>query len=191
MEALFALLSRLGPISDDLKVEISGRLQFAEFKKKQTILEQGKVCDHLFFVSKGLLRAYYDKDGEDVTSWFMMDNDFIVSVLSFFERTKSHEAIEALEDCELAYIHYDDLMYLYAHSLEFNIIGRKLTEYYYCRSEERLLAMRKQKASDRYDFLLQNHPQLIKRVPSAYIASYLGISRETLSRIKSSSKIIY
>ncbi|MDR6570043.1 MULTISPECIES: Crp/Fnr family transcriptional regulator [Chitinophaga] len=191
MEALFTLLSQLGPVSDDLKAKISNKLQFAEFKRKQIVLKQEDVCDHLFFVSKGLLRAYYDKDGEDVTSWFMMDNDFIVSVLSFFERSKSHEAIEALEDCELAYIHYDDLMYLYAHSLEFNIIGRKLTEYYYCRSEERLLAMRKQKASDRYDFLLQKHPELIKRVPSAYIASYLGISRETLSRIRSSSRIIY
>ncbi|MET3879215.1 Crp/Fnr family transcriptional regulator [Chitinophaga sp. OAE865] len=184
MEALFTLLSQLGPISEDLKSQISARLQFANIKRKQTVLMRGRVCDHLFFVSKGLLRAYYEKDTEEITSWFMMENDFFVSVLSFFKRIKSYEAIEALEECELVYISYDDLMDLYATSLEFNIIGRKLTEHYYCKSEERLLAIRKQTAVEKMEFLMRNNPGLLERVPSKYIASYLGITQETFSRIK-------
>ncbi|SKD09836.1 cAMP-binding domain of CRP or a regulatory subunit of cAMP-dependent protein kinases [Chitinophaga ginsengisegetis] len=184
MDTLFALLSQLGPVSEELKSQISAKLQFAKFKRKQTILWQGNVCDNLFFVSKGLLRAYYEKDNEEITSWFMMENDFIISVLSFFRRIKSYESIEALESCELIYITYDDLMELYANSLEFNIIGRKLTEHYYCKSEERLLAIRKQTALEKYEFLMQNYPDLTQRVPSKYIASYLGITQETFSRIK-------
>lgn len=184
MEALFALLSQLGPISEDLISQISSRLQFVSIKRKQTVLMQGRVCDHLFFVSKGLLRAYYEKDAEEITSWFMMENDFFISVLSFFRRIKSYETIEALEDCELVYISYEDLMGLYATSLEFNIIGRKLTEHYYCKSEERLLAIRKQTAVERFELLLQNSPGLIDRVPLKYIASYLGITQATFSRMR-------
>jgi CRP-like cAMP-binding protein len=185
MDSLFSLLSQLGSISDELENQISSKLEFITLPKKHVLLKQGDVCNHLFFVSKGLLRAYYEKDGEDVTSWFMMENDFIISVLSFFNRIPSYESIEVLENCELIYIHHDGLMELYANSLEFNIIGRKLTEYYYCRSEERLMALRKQKAPEKYEFLLQNHPEIIKRVPAKFIASYLGISSETFSRIKS------
>ncbi|WP_142688235.1 Crp/Fnr family transcriptional regulator [Chitinophaga polysaccharea] len=184
MDALFTLLSQLGPISEDLKSQIAARLQFVSIKRRQTVLTQGKICDHLFFVSKGLLRAYYEKDTEEITSWFMMENDFFISVLSFFRRMKSYETIVAMEDCELIYISYDDLMDLYATSLEFNIIGRKLTEYYYCKSEERLLAIRKQTAVERVEFLMQNSPGLIDRVPLKYIASYLGVTRETFSRIR-------
>lgn len=184
MDALFTLLSQLGPVSEDLKSQISAKLQFVSIKRKQTVLIQGRVCDHLFFVSKGLLRAYYEKDAEEITSWFMMENDFFISVLSFFRRIKSYETIVAMEDCELVYISYDDLMDLYATSLEFNIIGRKLTEHYYCKSEERLLAIRKQTAVERVEFLMQNSPGLIDRVPLKYIASYLGVTRETFSRIR-------
>ncbi|HWV65077.1 Crp/Fnr family transcriptional regulator, partial [Chitinophaga sp.] len=131
-----------------------------------------------------LLRAYYEKGTEEITSWFMMENDFFISVLSFFRRIKSYETIVTMEDCELVYISYDDLIDLYATSLEFNIIGRKLTEYYYCKSEKRLLAIRKQTAVERVEFLMQNNPALIDRVPLKYIASYLGVTRETFSRIR-------
>src|SRR4051812_25187803 len=140
MNPLISLLSDLGTVSEELEQQICSKLKFASFQKKDLILKQGTICNHLFFVTKGLLRAYYDKDDEEITSWFMMENDFIVSVLSFFNNIPSYEAIQALEDCELMYIHRDDLLDLYANSLEFNIIGRKLTEYYYCRSEERLMS---------------------------------------------------
>lgn len=185
MNSLFALLSQLGPISNELENKISDKLKFLQLRKKEILLQQGDTCNHLYFVNKGLLRAYYEKDLEDTTSWFMMENDFIISVLSFFRRIPSYESIQALENCELVYIRHDDLMDLYATSLEFNIIGRKLTEYYYCKCEERLLSIRRQSAAEKYEFLLANHKTLLDRVQAKFIASYLGISKETLSRIKS------
>jgi len=185
MNSLFTLLSQLGPISNELENKISDKLKFLQLRKKEILLRQGDTCNHLYFVNKGLLRAYYEKDLEDTTSWFMMENDFIISVLSFFRRIPSYESIEALENCELVYIHHDDLMDLYASSLEFNIIGRKLTEHYYCKCEERLLSIKRQSAAEKYEFLLLHHKTLLERVQAKFIASYLGISKETFSRIKS------
>ncbi|SEW53306.1 Crp/Fnr family transcriptional regulator [Chitinophaga arvensicola] len=185
MDSLFSLLSTLGTISQDLKNEINNKLKIMTLQKGEMLLRQEEVCNHLFFVSKGLLRAYYEKDEEDITSWFMMENDFIVSVQSFFRRIPSHESIQALENCELACIHHDDLMDIYANFLEFNIIGRKLTEHYYCKCDERLLGMRKQRASEKYDFLLEHHNELLLRVPTKFIASYLGVASRTFSRMRS------
>jgi len=184
METLFETISQIGNVSEDLKKDISQKLQYKKYKKKDILLNQGEICDHLYFVSKGLLRAYYEKEGKDICSWFMKEMDFIIAVCSFFQRVPSNESIQALSDCELCYIHYDDLMELYNKHLEFNTIGRRLTEHYYCLSEERLVGMRNQTAAEKYNFMLAHYPALVERVPSMYLASYLGIARETLSRIK-------
>lgn len=184
MESLFETISQIGNVSEDLKKDISQKLQYKNYKKKDILLNQGEICDHLYFVSKGLLRAYYEIEGKDICSWFMKEMDFIIAVSSFFQREPSIESIQALSDCELCYIHHDDLMELYEKHLEFNTIGRRLTEYYYCLSEKRLMCMRNQTAAEKYNFLLVYYPTLVERVPNMYLASYLGIARETLSRIK-------
>ena len=116
----------------------------------------------------------------------MKENDVIFSVESFLNQTPSYENIQTLEDSNLYYIEYDELQYLYNNCLEFNFIGRVLTEKYYKLSEQRLYSLRMQKANERYNFILNHFPQIILRVPSKYIASYLGISEETLSRIRAS-----
>ncbi len=79
---------------------------------------------------------------------------------------------------------YDELQYIYRHFPEFNFIGRVLTEKYYCQSEQRLFSLRMQRSQEKYDYLIAHHPDLILRVPAKYIASYLGITEVTLSRIK-------
>ena len=116
----------------------------------------------------------------------MKESDVIVSVESFFSQTPSYENIETIENSHLYYIDYTELQYLFNNCLEFNFVGRVLTEKYYKLSEQRLYSLRMQKAADRYDFILNHFPQIILRVPSKYIASYLGITEETLSRIRAS-----
>ena len=108
-----------------------------------------------------------------------------ISIESFFLQKPSYESIQALEETVLHYVSYKDLQYMYRQFPEFNFIGRVLTEKYYSQSEQRLYAIRMQRADERYGYLMQNLPELIQRVPSSYIASYLGITLETLSRIKS------
>jgi len=124
----------------------------------------------------------------EVCSWFMSEGDIIVSVESFFEQQKSYESIQALEDMVVYYISYQELEHIYRHYTEFNFIGRMLLQKYYKLSEQRLYSMRMQTAVQRYQFLLEHFPEIIKRVSTTDIASYLGITRETLSRIKSPIK---
>lgn len=181
---LFQIIARLGPVSPELELHLNEKLLYKSFPKKHIILHQGEVCNHLYFVAKGLLRVYYERNGEDTSNWFMMENDFVISVNSFYKRTPSAESIEVLEDCELIYIHYDDLMEIYERHKEFNIIGRKLTELYYCKSEERIQSLRGHQAAEKYEFLLINYPEIVHRVSVGYLASYLGITLQTLSRIR-------
>jgi CRP-like cAMP-binding protein len=147
------------------------------------LLKEGQVANYIYFIERGLVRSYYLKDGNEVCSWFMKEGDVIISVNSFFNRIPSYEYLQAIEDTTVYFIHYDQLQNIYKKFIEFNIVGRILTEKYYQLSEERLFLMRRQKASERYNHLLEHHPEILQRVPRTYIASYLGITLETLSRI--------
>ena len=114
----------------------------------------------------------------------MKEGDVIISVESYFKQQPSKENIQAIEDCELICISYDDLQVIYTKFPEFNFIARILTEKYYTLSEQRLFSLRMQRANERYAYLMRDYPEIIQRVPSTFIASYLGITLETLSRIK-------
>jgi hypothetical protein len=103
----------------------------------------------------------------------MKEGDLCVSVESFFKQKESYENIQAIEDSSVLYMDYKDLQYMYRTYPESNFIGRVLTEVYYTLSEQRLYSLRMQKASERYYYLIQNHTDLIQRVPSKYLASYL------------------
>ncbi len=183
-ENLLQLFNSIIPISPPLKERLSETLKTKIFKKNQVLLKEGQVCDYIYFIEQGYLRSYYLKEDKEITAWFMKENDIIISVNSFFKREPSYEYIQTIEDSRLHYIHYDELQKIYKDFVEFNIVGRVLTEMYYTLSEERLYGMRSQTAEERFAFLLDKHPEIIHRTPRSYIASYLGISFETLSRIR-------
>lgn len=184
-EHLFYSLEVICPLSDALKERMNDILQTKELKKKDFLLRESQVCNHIYFTQKGLLRSFWIKDGKEITSWFMKEGDVIISVNSFYTRQPSYEYIQTIEDSIVHYVHYDELQSLYNNFIEFNIIGRVLTEKYYTLSEERLYSMRKQKAEERFKFLLDKYPEILQRCPGKYIATYLGVSEETFSRIKS------
>lgn len=185
MEQLLEYLHSIHPISESLLEYLSLNLKEKKLKKKDFLLKKGHVNKEICFVHSGLLRCFYMIDDKEVSSWFMKEGDVIISVESFFTQKESFESIQAVEDCELYYITYEELQFVYQHYAEFNFIGRVLTERYYCLSEQRLYSMRMQRAPDRYLYLLKHHAELILRVPSKYLASYLGIAEPTLSTIKS------
>jgi CRP-like cAMP-binding protein len=114
----------------------------------------------------------------------MKEGDVIISIESFFLQKPGYEYIQALEECEVYYIEYDELQQFYRDFPEFNATGRILTEKYYCQSEQRLYSMRMQRAPERYAYLQEHQPELLQRVASKYIASYLGLTEVTFSRIK-------
>jgi CRP-like cAMP-binding protein len=187
-EVLIQSISKIHPLSQTLIERLSEVTHQVTFPRKTCLLDHGEVCDKVYFIEKGLARAFYLKKDQEITSWFMQENDFIFSVNSFYGQKPSYESMELLEDSILTALGFNDLQSIYKDFHEFNIIGRVLTEYYYTLSEERTFSLRLQSARDRYESLLKMHPEIFNRVPLKYIASYLGMSPETISRLRSRSK---
>jgi len=171
-------------MSDDLVLHLSQILKTKELRKRDYLLKAGHICRIICFIKTGLIRCFYIKGDNEVCSWFMKEGDVIVSIESFFEQKESYESIQALEDCTLYYIEYAELQNIYRQFPEFNFIGRVLTEKYYKLWAQQLYGLRMQPATDRYKWLLQNHPELILRIPAKYLASWLGITEVMLSKIK-------
>lgn len=184
-ESLLLLCKSLYPISHALQKAIVNESEIVNVKKKTILLNAGEKSNDIYFIKSGAARVYYlEKDGAEITSWFLFENEFLISVYSFFTGQPSFEYLETLEDCTLIVLKRTALHQLYEQFLEFNVIGRKLTEYYYIRNETQANELRTLTAKERYQQLMRNNPKLINRVSLGYIASYLGVSQETLSRIR-------
>jgi len=185
MELLLQYLNSIYPLSAPCITQLSVLLKERTIEKKNFLLKAGHVCHSIYFIQQGLLRCYYLKADTEVCSWFMKEGDIIISVESFYRQIKSYESIQALEDCTVWYVTYEELEAIYNSFPEFNFVGRVLTEKYYCLSEQRLYSMRMMRSDERYHYLLEHSPELILRVPAKYLASYLGLSEAHLSVIKS------
>ncbi len=181
---LYQLFNNIFPISIELQNELTNLLKEEKVAKKEFILKEGEVCKNIYFIESGYFKSFHLRDGKEIVQWFMKTNDVIISVNSFYNQVLSYEFIQATEDSIVHFISYENLEYLYKNFMELNFIGRHLTQHYYALSEQRLFSMRKQKAEDRYLFLLNTHPEIIQNASRTDIASYLGISLETLSRIR-------
>lgn len=182
---LFSIFDMIYPISYELKKSIMQKSNIIEIKKKTVILEAGKDSRFIYFIISGGARVYYvDKGGREINTWFLFENELLISVFGFFTGLPSFEFIEVIEDSKLIAVEREKLEEMYREFLEFNYIGRKLTESYYIRNEEQANSLRTLGARERYEKLLQTNPEILKRVSLGHIASYLGISQETLSRIR-------
>ncbi len=185
MDSLLHMLNEIYPLSPSLKLHLCSILEARKVRRRAHLLKAGQVCRNICFIEKGLLRCYYIRHGAEVCSWFMKERDVVISVDSFFRQQPGYEYIQALEDTILHFISYEQLQQTYQEFPEFNYIGRVLTERYYSLSEQRLYSLRMQRAIERYQFMLVNFPDLNGRVPGKHLASYLGITSVTLSKIRS------
>jgi CRP-like cAMP-binding protein len=187
MEQLFLMLQSIFPMSDALVDYLKKTLVLIELEPKEFLLKKGQISDRIYFVAKGIVRGYHeDEQKKQTTLWFMDEGNVIVAVESFFGRTPSTEAVQALEYCELYGITYDQLYYAYRTFIEFNYHGRELTTKYYVWSAQRNKMLQRMRAAERYEFTKQMQPGILMRdsVTDAYLCSYLGITAEHLSRVK-------
>jgi CRP-like cAMP-binding protein len=184
-QSLFAVFNAIHPLTEELKSAIVQNSHIAQINKKTTLLSAGESSNTIYFIVSGAARVYYlDKEGKQTNTWFLFENELLISVYGFFTGQPSFEYIETLEDSTLIVVKKEKLDELYLRFMEFNFIGRKLTEYYYIRNEIQANELRMLSAKERYEQLFKRNPQLFQRVSLGHIASYLGISQETLSRIR-------
>jgi len=154
------------------------------YPKGYLLLEADKIERSLYFIKKGIARAYSNLKDTEITFWFGTEGETIISMRSYIEDKKGYENIELLEDCTLYEMNTNDLKQLFESDIHITNWGRKLAEKELIKTEERMINREFRTASDRYHELMLEQPQLLKRVQLGYIASYLGITQVSLSRIR-------
>ena len=185
MPALLATLETLGPVSPALRAALAAAVRREELPARHQLLQPGQVARRVYFLESGLVRGYVLHEGRVVSSWFMREGDFVISIVSFLTQEPSTEYLELLEASAVHSIGYEALQALYRDFPEFNFFGRLLTERYYVRSEQRAHQLRVLPAAVRYQQLLAEFPSVFQRVALKHIASHLGVAAETLSRLRS------
>lgn len=154
-------------------------------KKNTTLAKAGVVCNTLYFMEKGVARSYYyNAEGKDITAWFFNEGNFLTSMESFFQQKQSTYHLELLEDSVIHSISREDLERLFQKFPLMERFGRKLMIKLMGDIMGKLNAIQFQTAKERYLFMINEYPNLYHRVPLGHIASYLGITQETLSRIR-------
>ena len=187
-EDLFKLLASFHPLSDELRKDLKRLLRYEEFKCGKCLLKAGSVCDRIYFITQGLIHCYHGTKENPDTDFFMTEGEIATSKISFYDQVQSVLTIEAMEDVTVLSLSYTDLEWLYQKYVEFNINGRKLTEIYHKRNDFKSDILRLRGPVDRFNFMKERRPELIERVPGKPLASFMGIARETLSRIMSQEK---
>lgn len=178
-------ISQLTKISEEVLDHARSQLEFFRFKKGDVLLSAGRVCNYMYFINSGIVRGYYLTDKKDITNSIGLSGDVITSLYSFITRNPAHESLECIEDCNIQAISHSRLLQLYDRFPEIERAGRLILEGYYARLEERVISIQFKSAKERYDHLFQTRPELIRLVPLGYLASYLGMTQETLSRTRS------
>jgi CRP-like cAMP-binding protein len=180
----FRYLHAVVSLDDRELGEVQACMEHAVLKKGEHLVTEGKVCDRIIFVSKGYFRFYLHQDAEELTTHLAGPSEFISSFSSFLTQEPSHESIQAIADAEVFMIRHNDLLALYDKSQKFERLGRMMIERYYVLKDQRVVSLIRDSAEDRYKQLMTENPEFILNIPLQYIASYLGMKPETLSRIR-------
>ncbi|GAA3917948.1 cyclic nucleotide-binding domain-containing protein [Chitinophaga oryziterrae] len=185
MDKFFLTVSQFTDLSADSKQELSSCLEELTLPKGHILVKQDAVCNFLYFIDRGLTRTYYLKDGKDVTDWISDENSFACSIISFITRKPDRRIIELLEPSVLFSVHYNDLESLCSKHHDIENFFRNLVSFGLVQLQQKFDDLHFASALQRYQTLMTTHPTFIQRVPLGMIASYLGITQETLSRIRS------
>lgn len=184
IQQLFQFFKKFSPLSHEAKDAIDAICSVVLIYKNKDLQSIGHTCKTIYFINKGLARIYYYKDGIDITDSFAFENDIIVRVESLFTGKPSRKGIQILEDAEIVAIDANKLFTLYDIYPEIERLFRKIFEASHIETVNRIEGIQFHSADERYKALLEEAPDVIKRVPLKYIASYLGITQVSLSRIR-------
>lgn len=188
LESLWSFLGQFHYISEDEKKAILPTLSVIFIHKNKLLQEIGYTCKTIYFIQRGLARIFYYKDEHDVTELFAQEGEIIARVESLFTGRPSRKGIHILEDTEVIGINAAGLFELYNQHPGIERLFRKIFESEHIQTVLRLESLQFHSADERYEILLKEKPNLIKKVPLKYIASYLGITQTSLSRIRANTR---
>lgn len=177
-------------LSFECQLKFSNNSKLLALPKGEILVKEGQYSDKTFFIFNGCARAYYLKDGKDISDWFAFDNDFISSINSFFLNVPSPHFIELLEDSIILEISKIDVEKISHEHNDFERLSKIVVTKTMLQQQERISSMQFHSAEQKYDNILSIRPDITQRIPLTHIASYIGITLETLSRIRNSKNRI-
>jgi CRP-like cAMP-binding protein len=181
MEALIRLLQSLAPMSPALIAHLRTIITLREYKRGETILAEGQVCDRIAYIESGAVHSYYILGRDKITNWVMREKDIFISVLSFHLRTGSIDIHVALRPCRCWGITFSELEDCFNRFPEFERHGRILESQYYCASENRAIFIKRNTPDAKYEWVMKEFPELDSWLTNKQLASYLGIRARTLT----------
>lgn len=184
LSALLVFFKRLQPLSLEGESDLLQLCSVKYFTKNQEIQSIGATCKTIYFMVSGVGRIYYLKDGVEVTEYFAFSNDLIVRAESLFTKTPSKKAIQALEESIVVAIPAEPLFGLFDRHPDLERLFRLLVQNAYVETLRRLENIQFLTAEERYQKLLEEKPELIQKIPLKHVASFLGITQVSLSRIR-------
>ncbi len=177
-------VSRFVNVTDEEWRQHEAVLRRRNLKKGEWLLQQGQICQYVSFINYGCFRIYNIVKDEEVTCDFRFEGHYITDYRSFLTQQPSIEYIVALEDAEVMELHYTDMQTLYEKAPAWQKFGRLIAEFIFVKASERAQSLLLNSPEELYIRLIKERPKVIENIPQRYIASYLGIQPESLSRIR-------
>lgn len=184
MNPFINALHIISPLSDESRQALGEIIDSKHYKKNSQLLRIGERAQRFFFIASGVGRVYYVKKGHDVTDYFATDNQFIGGVESLFTYQPSHKGVEVLEDSEVYALNYPGFEKLCHRYHDVERVGRRLAVFAFLSIQRRVESIRFMTLRERYFELETQHPGITNRVPLKHIASYLGTTQVSISRIR-------
>lgn len=184
MDEFIEVIKTYIQLSSEAEIEIRKVAVTESLPKGHLIVDEGVTCRKLYFLTKGTVRSYFYQKGKDVTYWIYPENNMFTSWSSYLMKKASSEFIETTDDCETVYISYDNWQNLYNNFPELDRFGRLVMEEQIALINDFYMGYYFLSAKEKYDLVISVFPDITQRANLGHIASMLGISQETLSRIR-------
>ncbi|HEY6900200.1 MAG TPA: Crp/Fnr family transcriptional regulator [Puia sp.] len=188
MEQLITVFQAIVPLTDALELRLRKTVRRDEFRRGHRLVREGQVCDRLYFIERGILRLYVKHNNKELNNWFMLAGDIATSVTSFFDQSRSLEIMEVLKNCVLWSISRKELEDIYKEFPEFRTVALRIMEKYYSQDNRQKIYLMFKDAGMHYKYLLMAHPRLVREIPHKHLASYMGITPQSLLTIRKNQK---
>lgn len=184
MPEVIAHFRKYIPVSESLQQELETRISCTRFSKGELVHSADHICRKSYFIQKGLLRTYFLKDGKEISEYFSAEGEWVNSPRSFMQQKTDIYSIDALETTDVFCLSVDNLLFLFNHFPEMERYARLSMGTVFGHFMDRITSLRFTTAKEKYQHFCETYHDIHHRIPLGMVSSYLGITQETLSRIR-------